>query len=344
MALQKSKSKSVAVPVKFYDMERDGVTSGLLGTWLSCQERARLFLEGWTSNQHSFSMTYGTFYHALLERVKEDIRHGTLKKMPSETYINMKLDEIRGIWIAENPLAKETVVADMELALMSIDVVAPQYFRYWFKDDFGRMVWESAEQRFRVPIDVTTPRGVVVSTFLRGMMDGTFRLPDSPRPLARRLFETKTKSRVDEGTLVDILPFERQVNIYMNVLRRTQKFRPAEVLYDVVRRPQLRQGKNESRVQFANRIGNDVGKRPEWYFFRMKMLVSREDMDRFDAELMAMLGAFAGWQRGEIGRFRNSDACETKYGRCPYLKVCADGNYEGLFQRKQVFRELEDTV
>jgi hypothetical protein len=139
------------------------------------------------------------------------------------------------------------------------------------------------------------------------------------------------------------MPFERQVNLYLNAIDKMQG-NPAEVLYNVVRRPGLRQGKFETTNAFVKRIADDVGNRPDWYFFRLKMTVERRDLQQFDQELTAVLSAFAGWQRGEIGSWKNSDACENKYGVCPYIKKCANGETTGLYKRSVVFRELEDMV
>jgi len=338
----KSKLKSASAE-PFYDLERDGVTNGLLGTWKACRERAHLFLEGWVSHRHSFAMLYGTLFHAVLEQVSNDLRTRTLKGAPGDKYINRTLVRIHGQWLSENPHADAEALNDLELSMLIIAAVVPTYFKYWYKDDFERMVWEASEHVFRTPLQVTVPSGKTYAVPVRGKMDGTFRLPDSPRPLSLRLLETKTKSRVDEGVMSDIVGFERQVNLYVHELAQ-QKKRPAEILYNVVRRPQLRQKEGESNLAFSRRIAEDVQKRADWYFFRLKILVDKTDLARFRKELVGMVADFAAWRTGEAGHYRNSDACETKYGVCPYLKVCAHGDYSGLTKRAVVFRELEDQL
>lgn len=329
-------------PLTLYRPERDGVTNGLLGTWLACREKARLFLEGWTPMAHSFAITFGNVFHQMLEWVYDDVRNKKLQAIPGPKYLRRLDARVRDLWLDEHPAADAKATEFFELTMLIANAVVPLYFKYWFKTDFLKLRWEALEHQFRIPIKVEGPDGKLYETFMRGKMDGTFTNPTSLRNDAFRLFETKTKSRVDEDNLSRIMPIERQVNIYLSALRRLHGKRPGEVLYNVVRRPQLRQGVKETAEQFATRIANDVADRPDFYFFRLRMTVSKEDMDTFDHEFSQMVAEFLLWANGKGYHYKNSDACENKYGVCPFLGVCSGNNYTGLTKRTVIFRELED--
>jgi hypothetical protein len=175
-------------------------------------------------------------------------------------------------------------------------------------------------------------------------MDGSFRKESVARPW---LFETKSKAYLGEkgeGELADILPHELQSNIYLIFLWHLGKVLPKGLLYNIIRRPGLRQKKSESIVKFARRVAEDIRKRPEYYFIRIQMSVEKKDLERNELELHDMVGDFLLWWNGLAGHYRNSDACQNKYGACPMLPICARGDYSGFYKRKTVFRELADEL
>jgi hypothetical protein len=170
-------------------------------------------------------------------------------------------------------------------------------------------------------------------------MDGSYRTGKDHRV---RLFETKTKSRIDDDTTGHILPFEMQVNIYLGALLDLEREYPTGALYNIIRRPNLRQKQTETLPQFADRIVADIHARPDWYFIRLQMGVSKAEIDAAKLDIEGVMGDFLAWWYGDAPHYRNSDYCENKYGVCPFLKKCATGDTTGLYQRRRVFMELEE--
>jgi len=212
----------------------------------------------------------------------------------------------------------------------------PLYFKHWYKD-ITELRWERVESEFRIPLVIERP-GRRYETFLRGKMDGAFRDIKN----RRALFETKTKSRMDEGNLVDILPFELQINTYVSALWHLDGKAPRKVLYNVIRRPGLRQKNGEELAEFIDRIRADIQLRPDWYFVRMEMRIDEAEIERFKLELGDLIGDFLDWWHGRVGHYRNSGYCENKYGTCWALSICSRGDYGAVFKRDKVFRELEE--
>lgn len=333
------------VPTRFYSPERDGVTFSLLTSWKNCRERARLFLNGWTSKKVSLGLVFGSLLHGINQLIYEDVRNGKLKTRPTPDYVRDACRRVEQIWKKENPRADGESLEYLEFSMILLDALMPIYFRYWKKD--FEVKWDRVESEFKNPIKIDHPGkpGRFFETFIRGKMDGSFRKDN--KATRSWLFETKSKSNLGdrgEGELADILPHELQSNIYLLNLAAIEKVLPKGLLYNIIRRPALRQKKKESIVKFARRVADDVEKRPEFYFVRIQMTVEQKDLDRAEMELHDMIGDFILWWNGIAGHYKNSDACQNKYGTCPMLPICSRGDYSGFYQRKTVFRELADEL
>lgn len=315
---------------KFYNIERDGITQSLLSIFMSCRRAALWYLQGWVLKSPSFPLTFGSITHGILERVYTDIRLGKLRSSPSREQTLKYIDRVEKIWKEENPRADAKATELKELSLLVAEATMPLYFDYWSKDLKG-IVWEKIEGNFKTPFALPDGR----KTFLRGAMDGVYRNPK------RWLLETKTKSRIDERDLVDFLPFELQVNFYLMNLIMQGGDLPRGVLYNIIRRTQLKQGKKETIPQYGKRIAEDIKSRPEDYFIRMEISIGRDEMEEFRKEVTGLLTDFYDWWEGKIPHYRNSGHCQTKYGRCEYL-AAETGRMSIYTKRERVFRELED--
>lgn len=317
---------------EFYSYERDGVTQSLLGTWLTCRQKAAWQLQGWTAPHTSAGLTYGTIMHGVLEHVYGMIQKKLLLKPPSELLIRKLLLKVEEQWRAENPRTTKYSLENLEISLLIAESTLPVYFDYWRKEDFKDIKWKALEQQFKIPYTTHDGR----KTFIRGKKDGVFGNPSI------KLFETKTKSMFNEDDLVDTLWFELQVNLYTWAMRKVYNKTPSGILYNIIRRSGLRRGKDETMASFAVRISKDIQKRPEWYFVRMEIKVDVNQMLKFENELEAMVFDFMDWwDAKEQKTYKNTHACIDKYGRCQFLDLCSDGNFSRYAKRKTVFNELE---
>lgn len=334
----KVKRKVDPTPVR-YDPDRDGVTFSLLTAFKNCRELARLGLNGWTATQPSMALIFGEVVHELLHRVYADAQDRKQTKPPTAALVQKYLDAICKEWRDDNPQASAKAFQGLEMTEALASAVMPIYFKHW-PDDFSQMKWmeKGLEREFKIPVSGTAGT-VKWKTFLRGKMDGVFFTPQNDRPW---LFETKTKSRIEEGVLVDIMPFELQVNTYLLALHRMTGKVPAGVKYNILRRPQLRQKASEGLPEFHERIVQDIHDRPDWYFIRMDMSIDMRDLDRAEQELMDLIGDFLMWWRGTAGHYKNSAHCENKYGTCHMLPICSRRDTTGFYQRDRIFSELEE--
>jgi hypothetical protein len=320
---------------KFYVIERDGVTQGLLGMFMNCRQKAKTFLKGYSTKSVSMGLTYGTIGHAILERAYSQILTSGNKKVPNNSDVKKHIQAIEKQWYIDNPRADKYTLQNLELSLLIAEQTLPLYFDYW-KKDIKEIKWKQIESSFEVPLLVKY-QGKEIRVPVRGKMDGCFTLQK-----LFMLFESKFKSQISEGDLVDTLHFENQVRIYTWALWKMFKKVPSGVMYNVVRRSGLKQGTKESLPQYAKRIAEDIAKRPEFYFMRFEIDMSAEEIEDFEYELTEMVHDFISWWWGSAGHYKNTESCLGKYGRCNYLSVCSSKSYKNLEKRTKVFRELED--
>ena len=321
----------------FYDMEQDGVTQSLIAMWLSCRQKAKLYLQGWDSKYHKEALIDGNIGHAVLEAAYNDIKDGKLKSTPSPVRTRTYVGIVEAQWYKENPKPSMEAREMVEKACAVIEVMLPLYFDYW-NNDFFKKKWVSLEEKFTMPLEIGQGNNKVIVP-IRGKKDGTFLSSNGIW-----LFETKFKAMVDEIGLSETLSFETQVMMYLfqtwSSLSDNQF--PRGCLYNVVRRPGTKRKVKESIPDFAKRIKKDVENRPDFYFTRLESPTTLEDLKSFKVELEELVLDLYLWWRGARPHYKNTYSCMGKYGKCQYLPVCSREDYSSLAKRKVVFKELED--
>ena len=337
------KPKLRKIEPSFYDPARDGVTQGLLQTFLTCREKTRLFLNGWSGDGESFSLLYGGIAHHILRVAYSQAKEGKLGGPPSTEWMERRMRELEKIWRRDHPTPRQREEDMFHDALMKNQAIMPEYFKYYRSDfDPTHRHWLQVEESFSLPWSVVTRDDITLRTFLRGRIDGAYTLPGRKHADRPRLLETKTRSQFDEQELIDTMPQERQLTTYLSVLRKKTGKEPISAMLNIIRKPLLRQSKKESWDQFATRIIRDVQLRPEFYFIRMEMTLEDQDINVAEAGLDDLIRDFLLWWAGESGHYKNTLSCRM-YGRtCEFAKVCSHGDYTGLKKRAVIFRELED--
>lgn len=317
---------------KFYNYETDGITQGLLGTWMSCRQKSKWFLEGYSAGKISGSLIYGTIIHGVLEIVYDSIMKKKLTSIPDSKQIKTLIKRIEESWLKENPGANKYALEDLEMGLLIAESTLPAYFKYWWKKDLKELKWKQLEQQFAIPYTTKDGR----TTIIRGKKDGVF------GDKTIKLFETKTKSQINADDLIETLWFELQVSLYLWAIKKTYKSVPAGVTYNIIRKTGLKIKQNESKVLFGKRISEEINKNPDYHFLRLNISVTKQDMDFFEQELESMIVDFMNWCDGKTGTYRNTSQCINKYGTCEYLGLCSKKDFGAFKKRKIVFRELED--
>lgn len=325
---------------EFYNIERDGITQSLIAMWLTCREKAKLYLQGWDSKYHSPALTYGSIGHGMLELAYLDIQSGKLKSPPTFKEARKYGDLVEAKWRKENLKPNKEALEYLDSSLALLEQTLPIYFDFWRKD-FKTMKWISLEKKFNVPLNIGEFSNGEVIIPIRGKRDGEFLMGNKPW-----LFETKFKSMISEGDIVETLSFETQVMLYMWAMWAESNYKvvPRGVLYNIVRKTSLKQHKDESLIKFAARIADDMKKRPDFYFIRMESVTTLQEIQDFNQNLINIVKEINSWWKGNgtVKHYKNTYSCIGKYGKCSMLPVCSRQDWSGLVKRESMFKELED--
>lgn len=191
-----------------------------------------------------------------------------------------------------------------------------------------RRAWRYDRRHVEVPFNIEVDPGRV--NFV-GKIDLVANVPLRSMPKKRRIMvvEHKTASRIGES-YADRLPLDTQCRGYIYGCAKGLNLWPSEVLYDVVRKCQLRKKKDESTEDFNERIALDYASRPSHYFYREDLMFDRGDIRAFEFELIqaqAELEAIYGAPGALDPRawMPNDATCNEYFTNCPYLQLCQIG-------------------
>lgn len=306
---------------RLWDLERDGVTQGLISRFLACPEKLRVsHILGLRREQTSDALRFGSIFHDMLRF------HKATEQSPNQT---MDFIYERDYKLAKNKLEVEGNQLWYAIALEVLKV----YVNYW-KDDDENRDWLGVEKVFDVrytPSELPVP-----TTRLRGRRDGEY------RSTSIFLKETKTRAQHNEEAAMDKIAIDFQVWFYLLSLYLEYGEFPGGVLYDIVRRPLLRQGKKESEREFLNRVRQDVITRPDHYFVRYPCSVEEDEFMTFKADLDSILYRIWDWWNDGVGtHYKNTSNCQLGYLTCEFLPYCARKE-RSLYTTRELFNELDD--
>lgn len=263
---------------------RGGVTVSLLQKFLSCRKRFGVYaIEGWrAAPRFSHRIFYGCAWHAAEEAfAKTGFLDDAL----------LAATHLANVESRTHPVSRQ----DIDKWANVVYVTFPEYVRYWSaRPEDAPHVPVAQEQVFRVPY--TLPSGRVVH--LRGKFDGVTRDADG----RLWLFETKTKSEVDQAAISRQLTFDIQTATYAVALTQSSEYAGqlfAGVRFNVIRRPlsggkgtivrHKPTGKNpagESEEAYYDRLRAYIANEPETYFFRWACEIGDGDLAVFRREFL----------------------------------------------------------
>lgn len=323
-----------------WKLEKHGVSQSFISKFMQCREQTRLsFCEGWTSKLPSKPREFGSCGHWILKQI-----YSAKTKKSREDLLHW-IGEYRKLWRSLVPMPLEAQLTVQEECYMIMEALLRGYLHRYQGDWTGKYSfdnptvkpykWLGLEDQFK--FDYEYEDGVVVP--IRGMFDGVFESKQG----TVWLFETKFLSRVDEEGLEDLLPHNLQVMLYLTALMQRNETAPKGVLYNVVRRPALRQKKDESMPQFVERIYQDVLQRPDHYFIRWDMTITKAELLKWRREFLdPVMKEIRNWSLGIAPHYMNPDALINKYGRSDFYELIVRNNTAVYYKRAAPFNELEE--
>lgn len=165
-----------------------------------------------------------------------------------------------------------------------------------------------------------------------GKIDGIIELADGRVAVIE--YKTTSEDITPGSDYWHRLNIDRQVSTYL--LAAQSLGHPAStVLYDVIRKPGIRprllkrsggpDGARESMTEYAERMMAGFGEKPAYYFGRAEIPRLESDLEAARRE-WSDFSALLKWHAKGDRWPRNSDACVTKFGACPYFRPCAGGH------------------
>lgn len=326
-----------------WDWTRDGITQTGLSQFLACREQFGLgYVEGWTSKGFSVPLEFGSVIHLAIE--KNGDPHNSDAPATIIEGICSQYHDAR-----VNTLSKNDV-ATMSKTLAAAEAVFPLYAKEVEEDD-KKQKWIAHEQYFNIPYEFPTANGLgTMGIQLRGVRDGAYR---TRRYDHLGLFETKTRSQIDDNAVQAQLRADLQTMFYLHSMKLEYGEIPKEVLYNIIRRPGQKFLDRDNYKSFKERIIADIIKRPSYYVRRYEITVIESDLTTFQTKVLdPALRLMADWwgsvKENPFDRFKspshfvNLNALYTKYGTCQLFGLMVLGRRKDYFTRSLPFPELEN--
>jgi hypothetical protein len=136
-----------------------------------------------------------------------------------------------------------------------------------------------------------------------------------------KLIEHKTAGKLD-AAYVAKLPLDNQIIGYAWA-KGKEGVKLDGVVYNVTKKPAIRQRQNESINEFYKRVEAEYTARPEEYFYRESLVFSSASIANFEVELKKFTGEIDRCHDEEFF-YQNTSQC-TAMGVCPFMKLCTDG-------------------
>lgn len=314
-----------------FSLQKDGITQSLITSWRTCQRKARLSLGGvYKVQDESYALVFGTVFHEYLDVLYTGIKVGRITELKD---VKNEI-ELATIYMIETRFAERISDAKVgkhyTMAIAVCSGMVHQYMIFWGKDFFGstQKHWVALEDEFSHSTSEYT---------VRGKIDGAY----DDAEAALWLFETKTKGQINEAGLSQMIERDLQVNLYLNEIE-TKFGRDAKgVLYNIIRRPALKQKKDETDGEFALRCVSDVKERPEFYFLRLEVKILPKQREEFSRRFEHELSEFVRWfKQDPLLDSESTHNCVGAYGPCKYIGLCSGSSCEGYGVKSKHHSEL----
>ncbi len=323
-----------------------GTTFSMLNLFQECREQTyQSYVNGFSGKKLKDGLEFGSIWHLIQEHYYENTNQSPSAVAKKVCYAYEK-------W--RKPTLFKNEYENFQILLGIAEMMFPLYVDFWKNDD-QEIEWLEQEQKFKTPYTFEDIDGKQRTVFLRGMRDGVYREDG-----VLGVFETKTKGQVSTTSIRDQLKADLQTLIYVTTSMIEFGEMPKKVMYNVIRRTQLRRNQTENIRDYLNRIKADIIKRPKFYFMRWNVDLVQRDIVMFRRETLdPLLRIFCQWADSlkKIGaldgkpakrfnspfHFRNCSALVGKYGRVDMFDLLTKNSTAGYWRRKSCFPELDES-
>lgn len=301
------------------------ITQSEIGTFCNCRVKHFLqFSQMLTPKGFNINLHLGDVMHVCLEYF-----HKGLQINPREVSIEILRQEEKTDSLSE----KNREALDIGIAGLTALLAA--YPKYDVLKKFNLTL-------FKMPESIWYYRDINISAYPLKMKIDLVGIDKQRRAW---VIDHKSTSSIDTR-LVNSFALNRQAQTYMLGLMQNiakivgNDYQIGGFIPNLIRKPMLRQKKNEGTPQYIRRIQDSIESEPEKYFYSAQMHFERPLSKRFQRNLAPTVKEI----RKELRfNYPNLDHCNYM-GGCPYRPICLDqpGATSMFYKRKHVHPELEE--
>lgn len=258
----------------------------------------------------SWALTYGSWMHSALEefyRTKGKRWHIN-PVIPHREFVSHEHLSEEAYWIG---------LAEVQMSC----------YASYFKNDFQLMQPHAVESVIDLEFE---------GIRLKGMVD-IYAKDLTRKTPAYFVWDHKTTGRIDRTTVLG-WDFRFQFMFYCWLASRVAEWKklPCHGFFiNAIKKPQIKQGVNQTIEAFLHRVQNDMMDRPEQYYYREKLLLTKDRLQHFEDNILKpKLNRVRLLRDPKVSneikvallRNKNTDHCISKYGSvCEFLPACQHG-------------------
>ena len=305
------------------------ITQSEIGEFTRCRYKWYLsYIQLITPKKTPHYFEDGSIFHNALENLGNGMSMIDIAAQIKKEYENLVKDS--------KVMVTQDMLDDYDKRLITIQGMVAGYEKLYGDEYKNEWVLLDAEEEFCVEF--------LPGVFAMGKKDKRIRRVADGLPY---LVEHKSAGQIS-SSYINKLPRDQQTLTYTWADSKAHPEEPvAGIIYDVVKKPSIRQKVKETRKEFLQRIELLYTEQPEKYFFRETLRYSGEKLKKFEANLKVL----AGHMQKCIDDPKNNvyrswpNACED-FGGCAYKDICNKGSLKGhhmngFYKRANKHQELD---
>lgn len=161
------------------------------------------------------------------------------------------------------------------------------------------------------------------------------------------LMEHKAVKKLNISLLMETLPLDTQLIGYIFGAAEGLHRRPVQVVYNLIRKCQLRRKTNESSKDYCDRIAKDYELRPDFYFYRETLRYNKSDLAAFEFDLRKTNQEYNRLLEDSEDPLDprewpcSSHICTEFFRACDFLPLCIQGLDQGTARLYTQYNEGE---
>lgn len=314
-----------------WSLKNDGVTQSFVNSFIQCKRTCyERYINGWIPKNKSVWFEFGTVFQYVIEQVFNEV---TSKPIEITEIIKKHIANYENEVKDKNVNLDTDEIEYSEIIYSLAEKMLPLYFQYRASDFEAEVIYNETEFCLDFELDDCKEIKIVP---IRGKIDLGLKKNNK-----LWIYDTKCLSVIQPDIIVGTVQHEIQPMLYLWA-SHVMNDNPTGFSYNIIRRPSQRRKKDEKINDFTDRIMEDIVNRPEHYFLRINMEISKDEVNSwFVNEFLFILTEISKWEYNEFyPRYINPNTLQTKYGKSQYFELLCHKNQTLYYKALKPFSEL----